>query len=175
MELDHQMLAAHFGLIEPQRMLSMRVLPVASSDGQVVILTDREQDPAAVEDLGWQLSARLELHLVAASAAFDAALIFAATRAGIDPMVYWSIGCDQRFRQRCPLNWFRLERTSDERIRRCGICEREVYLAADEATARALAAQGHCTAQVSVEAGEDHLIGDLAIDPTADPDADPWA
>ena len=69
------------------------------------------------------------------------------------------------FAFKCPQVWQNLAATESESIRRCNVCEREVYLAEDEEAFGMLAAIGRCVAIPTAEPSEpldyeeDYLLG----------------
>jgi hypothetical protein len=175
MDIDAMGIAAHFGVLPSAMMRDWRLIPVASDGERVVILTDQTLEVAHAEDVAFALSRPPVFHRVDSSPAFEEALAFALTHAGIAPGTQWTMGCDARFRQRCPLNWFSLQTTTQSGVRHCQICAREVHLARDAADARRLATAGHCAAWAETAAEADYLLGD--IDTNAEPtnEVDPWS
>jgi hypothetical protein len=162
-KLDSVNLAANFGQLSAERSLEHRVL-VARSDGETLsLVTDGPLDIEHIQSLEFTTGKQLHLIRVDPSAEFDAALMFYATRAGTSLDITWMLGCDSRYKRRCPLNWYQLAETQDPAIRDCGVCEQPVYLAKDSDEARRLAALGHCTAYPDVNADvPDYLVGDIA-------------
>lgn len=163
MDLDPANIAAHFGLMPGTEVIRLRLFPLRSDTERVILVTDAEQTPLTLEDLSFTFRRSVEVHRVDAGPAFEAALTFAATKGGVADGTTWTASCDERFRQRCPLNWFALAPTEHMEVRHCAVCDRAVHLAADAEAARFLAQAGHCTA--FAEVGEpDYLMGDLAPD-----------
>ena len=163
MQIDSMSIAAHFGLIDAEIIVQHRAFIGHSSNDVVTIFTDSALDDLALSAIEMFIDGRMVLHRVDPSPAFDEALHFAATQAGNAEAVVWTLSCDQRFRQRCPLNWFRLEQREPGK-RWCHVCEKNVHLANDAEHARALAAEGKCTAWADAAGTPDYLLGDVDPD-----------
>ena len=82
------------------------------------------------------------------------------------PIAYGTIkqiaGCDWKFRNKCPEQWVRLERSEDDTVRNCNICNKNVYLCLESSQVKEHAKIGNCVCYVN-DSLEGESLGDVML------------
>ena len=164
LKIDSKSVAANFNAISPTDSWDNRILVSHSDTDTHYVVTDSSVDLNRIEYVFRNADKTFKLQQVDPSPEFNEALAFYATRAGTHSDVEWEISCDERYKQKCPLNWFQLEETDNPEVRNCGLCSKPVHLVKDFDEAKLIAKNGLCTAYASVDNFDEAEIGDIDTD-----------
>ena len=82
------------------------------------------------------------------------------------PIAYGTVeqidSCDWKFKTQCPERWEQLDRTEDETVRSCSICNKSVYLCINSSQVSEHAKVGNCVCYVN-NTMEGTTLGDVIL------------
>lgn len=55
--------------------------------------------------------------------------------------------CEVKFRRQCPLRWQNLQASGEPNVKRCGVCQKQVFFCTSDEETLMHAEQGHCIAR----------------------------